>query len=56
LRRGILNKLEDQIKRCYYKNEADAEAYAVAKKEIQDMSIDNVHELDVLREDIYETY
>ena len=31
---GILNKLKTQIKRCYYKNEADAEAYCKKKYRI----------------------
>ena len=34
LRKGVLNQLEEQIRRCYYKDESDAEAFA-RKKNIQ---------------------
>lgn len=42
LRRGILDELESQIRRCYYSGEAEAEALAKERKETQEKKLEQL--------------
>jgi DNA sulfur modification protein DndC len=44
LRKGVLNSMEETIRRCYYKDEQDAEAVAQGRAERAEASVDTVLE------------